>query len=218
MSQLTRLFLLIYSYRRSLYGDCRASAKWQVRNIWFVASQTVFRLQKIWVKNLKHSSDYLACLTNMLQSENFTLYLIGTYWAQWLEHAKKKKIKIKMTLLKSGLSPLLRRYDWTNNMNVTLVWIHWWIWNDAQSLKQHRRGALLFLKVIRQISRSHGTKKMPILTRIERFRTVTSVWIHRWLWNDAQSLKQHRRGALLFFKVICQISRSHGIKNHWFWP
>ena len=85
----TGSFLLIYSYRRSLYGDCRASAKWQVRNIWFVASQTVFRLQKIWVKKLKHSLDYLACLTNMLQSENFTSYLIGTYWAQWLEHAKK---------------------------------------------------------------------------------------------------------------------------------
>ena len=36
--------------------------------------------------------------------------------------------------------------------------------------------------------------------------------------NDAQSLKQHRRGALLFFKVIHQILRSHGTKNHWLWP
>ena len=31
-------------------------------------------------------------------------------------------------------------------------------------------------------------KKSPILTRIECFRTVTSVSIHRWIWNDAQSL------------------------------
>ena len=61
-------------------------------------------------------------------------------------------------------------------------------------------------------------KKSPILTRIERFRTVTLVWIHWWLWNDAQSLKQHRRGALLFFKVIAQISRSHGTINLRFWP
>ena len=60
--------------------------------------------------------------------------------------------------------------------------------------------------------------KSPILTRIERFRTVTLVWIHRWLWNDAQTLKQHRRGALLFFKVIHQILRSHGAKNRPFWP
>ena len=32
-------------------------------------------------------------------------------------------------------------------------------------------------------------KKSPILTQIERFRTVTPLWIHRWLWNDALSLK-----------------------------
>ena len=57
-----------------------------------------------------------------------------------------------------------------------------------------------------------------ILTWIERFRTVTQVSIHRWLWNDAQSLMQYRRGALSFFKVIRQISRSRGQKNRRFWP
>ena len=46
----------------------------------------------------------------------------------------------------------------------------------------------------------HTVKKMLILTQIERFRTVTPVWIHWWLWNNAQSLTQYRRGALLFFK------------------
>ena len=54
-------------------------------------------------------------------------------------------------------------------------------------------------------------KKSPILIH-GRFQTVTPVWIHRWLWNDAQILKKHRRGAFLFFKVICQISISHGTK------
>ena len=44
----------------------------------------------------------------------------------------------------------------------------------------------------------HKGQKTSILTQIERFRTVTPVWIHWWLWNDAQSLMQHRRGALLF--------------------
>ena len=53
-------------------------------------------------------------------------------------------------------------------------------------------------------------KKLSNLTQIGRFRTVTQVWIHRWLWNVAQSLKQQRRDALLFSKVIQQISRSHG--------
>ena len=50
------------------------------------------------------------------------------------------------------------------------------------------------------------------------FRTVTPVWIHVWWWNDAYSLIMLRRGALLFFKVICQISRSHGSKNCRIWP
>ena len=61
-------------------------------------------------------------------------------------------------------------------------------------------------------------KKLSILTKIGRFRTETTVCIPWWLWNDAQSLKQHRRGALSFFKVIRQITRSHGTKNLRFWP
>ena len=96
---------------------------------------------------------------------------------------------------------------------LTPVWIHQWLWNDAESLKQHSRGALLFFKVIRQISRWHGTKNADFDPN-RAFRTVTPVWIHQWPWNDAESLKQHKRGALLFFKVICQISRSHGTKKH----
>ena len=38
--------------------------------------------------------------------------------------------------------------------------------NDAQSLKLHQRGALLFFKVIRQISRSHGSKNRRILPKL----------------------------------------------------
>ena len=98
---------------------------------------------------------------------------------------------------------------------VTPVLIHIWWWNDAYSLMLLRRGALLFFKVIRQISRSHGSKlfiasivkayliqlsylnsfELGIiyirsnLTQIGRFRTVTPVGIHQWLRNDAQSLK-----------------------------
>ena len=64
------------------------------------------------------------------------------------------------------------------------------------------------------ISRSHRTKKSSILTRIGRFQAVIPVWIHRWIWNDAQScFVYYRRGALLFFDVIHQISRSQGLKN-----
>ena len=53
---------------------------------------------------------------------------------------------------------------------------------------------------------------------LNRFWTVTPVWIPIWWWNYAYSLMMIRRGALLFFKVIRQIARSRGSKNRWFWP
>ena len=56
------------------------------------------------------------------------------------------------------------------------------------------------------------SKVTEVKTQLYRFRTVTPVSIHLWWWNDAQSLMLLRRGALLFFKVIRQISRSHGEK------
>ena len=52
-----------------------------------------------------------------------------------------------------------------------------------------------------------------ILTRIECFQMTTPIWINIWLWNDAQCLKWHTSGALLFLEVICKISRSHMPKN-----
>ena len=61
-------------------------------------------------------------------------------------------------------------------------------------------------------------KVTEVTTQLNRFRTVTPAWIHIWWWNDAYSLMLLRRGALLFFKVIRQISRSHGTKHHRFWP
>ena len=61
-------------------------------------------------------------------------------------------------------------------------------------------------------------KVTEVTTQLNRFRTVTPVWNHIWWWNDAYSLMLLRRGALLFFKVIRQISRSHGSKNRRIWP
>ena len=61
-------------------------------------------------------------------------------------------------------------------------------------------------------------KVTEVVTHLSRFRTVTPVWIHIWWWNDAQSLMLLKRGALLFFKVIRQISRWHGSKKRLIWP
>ena len=71
----------------------------------------------------------------------------------------------------------------------------------------------------RPCKRSRSKVKVTeVTTQLYCFRTVTPVWIHVWWWNDAYSLIMLRRGALLFFKVICQISRSHGSKNRRIWP
>ena len=61
-------------------------------------------------------------------------------------------------------------------------------------------------------------KVTEVNTQLNRFRTVTPVWIHIWWWNDGYSLMMLRRGALLFLKVIPQISRSHGSKKRRIWP
>ena len=61
-------------------------------------------------------------------------------------------------------------------------------------------------------------KVTEVTTQLNRFRTVTPVWIHIWWWNDTYSLLLLRRGALLFLKVIREISRSHGTNNRRIWP
>ena len=61
-------------------------------------------------------------------------------------------------------------------------------------------------------------KVTEVATQLSRYRTVTPVWIHIWWWNDTYSLMLLRRGALLFFKVIRQVSRSHGAKIRRIWP
>ena len=61
-------------------------------------------------------------------------------------------------------------------------------------------------------------KVTEVNIQLSHFWTVTPLWIHiRW-WNDAQRLMLLRRGALLFFKIIRQISRSHRTKKGLFWP
>ena len=125
-------------------------------------------------------------------------------------HAKGQgqRSKVKVTDVKTPFS-----HFWT----ITPVWIDIWWWNDAQSLVLLRRGAYCFSRSSANFKVTR-LKKSLILTQIGRFRTVSPFWIHPRLWNDAQSLKHHRRGVLLFFKVIRQISRSRGTKNRQFWP
>ena len=65
---------------------------------------------------------------------------------------------------------------------------------------------------------SSKVKVTEVTTQLNRFRTVTPVWIPIWWWNDTYSLVLLRRGALLFLKVIHKVSRSHGAKYRQIWP
>ena len=85
-------------------------------------------------------------------------------------------------------------------------------WNFLELLPMTKVRSMQIVKVRGQRSRSQVT------TQLNRFQTVTPVWIHIWWWNDAYGLMLLRKGALLFFKVIRQISRSHGSKNRRIWP
>ena len=67
-------------------------------------------------------------------------------------------------------------------------------------------------------SQRSKVKVTEVTTQLNRFRTVTPVWIHIWWWNHPYGLMIFRRGALLFFDVIRQISRSHGSKKRRIWP
>ena len=77
-------------------------------------------------------------------------------------------------------------------------------WNFQELSHWTRVRSMQKVKVKGQCHRGHDPNF--------RFRTVTPVWIHIWWWNYTYSLMLLRRGALLFFKVIRQISRSHGAK------
>ena len=93
---------------------------------------------------------------------------------------------------------------------VTPVRIHIWRWNDAQSLCCLWEVSYCFTRLSIKFQ-GHTAQKSLIFTKIGRFQTVTPVWIHLWQRNYAQSLKQHRRGVLIPFKVICQNVKVTGV-------
>ena len=77
-------------------------------------------------------------------------------WQKWRQ-SRRSRSKVKVTEVNTQLSRC---------RTVTPVWIHIWWWNDAQSLILLRRGALLISRVIRQISRSRGSKNRRIWPKL----------------------------------------------------
>ena len=103
---------------------------------------------------------------------------------------------------------------------VTPVWIHRWLQTDVESFKCHTRSTPLSLEVIcKKKFKVTWAQKSINFERNWAFPDCnSSLNTQRWLQKYAQSLKWHRRGALLFSEIIHQISRSHRPKNQEFWP
>ena len=55
-------------------------------------------------------------------------------------------------------------------------------------------------------------KVTEVTTQLNRFRTVTPVWIDIWWWNDAYSLMLLRRGALLFSRSSVKLQGHTALK------
>ena len=97
---------------------------------------------------------------------------------------------------------------------VTPVGIHQWLRNDAQSLEQHRRVPYCFScdQAAPWMVQSVCLTVCPSVCL-----SVTTFWLcsHPTKWY--RKLEVAWKRCLLFFKVIHQISRSHGTKNRRFW-
>ena len=94
---------------------------------------------------------------------------------------------------------------------LTPVSIHKWLRNYVKNLKRHKRGAPFFSGHLSHFKVTMAEKSMVWLP-FEHFRMTTPIWIHRWLWINTYILRAWKRFPI-FFEVICQISRSHGLKN-----
>ena len=127
------------------------------------------------------------------------------------EEDKKEEASMRCSLLHGSWDQILRRCPsvtpfWLCSCQRIIMKFSGVITNDKSDVHAKGQGQRSKVKVT------------EVTTQLNRFRTVTPVWIHIWWWNDAYSLMMLRRGALLFLKVIRQISRSHGSKKRRIWP
>ena len=54
-----------------------------------------------------------------------------------------------------------------------------------------------------------------VTTQLNRFQTVTPIWIYMWWWNDTYSLILLRRGALLFLAATKQLYKWYFLSICW---
>ena len=174
-----------------------------------------WRPEKHRKKNMPH------CVVNIILSDYLVVPAVGTVmtkfrthkslpWMIYSNHATMMQCCMLWSIFSCDQAALQMVFSVCPSVRLSLCPSHLFdyvpiivsSWNFQELLLMTDVRSMQKFKVKGQGHRGHD----PTF----RFRTVTPVWIHIWWWNDTNSLMLLRRGALLFFKVIHQISRSHG--------
>ena len=178
---------------------------------------------------MTRSESHTCTQVKMLFRQNFCYWLHWklSFWQFPVQPGTKISSTLHITFLFQFLAATKQLYDWFSPSVCPSVCLSVRLSVTPFSPCSHHRIIMKFSGVITMVksdvhAKGQGqrskVKVTEVNTQLSRFRTLTPVWIHIWQWNHAHSWKQHRRGALLFFKVIRQISRSHGSKNRRIWP
>ena len=223
---INHLILLLYSNRTTVV------TQWCIKGTQKLAMYIYIYIYIIYVARSKNF-----CLRIVF---NMEVSITGTLdFCMWHLQMKSYHSVFKNTLGGAATWSLFFVNDIENNTTITVVFLaatkqlyKWYFPYVCPSvtpfwLCSHHRIIMKFSEVVttdqgKVHAKGQGqrskVKVTEVTTQLNRFRTVTPVWIHIWWRNDAYSLMLLRRGALLFFKVICQISRSHGSKKRRVWP
>ena len=185
-----------FSCHQHFCYDCHCS-----KNVWSqdINKQSYIECQlPVWHKSITWTNDDFlstATLRNKLQWNLFkeTIVFSCDQAALWMAHSVRPSVCPSVT----PFSPCSHHRIIMKFSGV--------ITNDKSDVHANDQGQRSKVKVT------------EAKTQFSHFRTITPVWIHIWWQNDAQILMLLRRGALLLFKVIHQISRSHGTKIRPFW-
>ena len=110
-----------------------------------------------------------------------------TMFFSWYHHENFQRLNSRSEMSKESL-PVFESF------RTITSYIHTWLWNDAQSFEDNKRGTLLFFYGHPSNFKVTWAKKSPIWPQFQHFHEITPVSIHRCLLSNAWSFVWHTRG------------------------
>ena len=132
-------------------------------------------------------------MKNYLRTQ-ITLYEEDKNYPIWRRQERRSKyaVQLRSNSPKTSVCPSVTPF-WLCSYQRIIMKFSGVITNDKSDVHAKSQGQRSKVKVT------------EVTTQLNRFRTVTPVWIHIWWWNDAYSLMMLRRGALLFLAATKQL-------------